>query len=65
MVLVLMNLSNVEIMELSVEQNYEEFKNRNKSEPFLFSSKRQEIEISDISFFKYVKTLDILYVYVK
>lgn len=65
MILRLMNLSNVELAELSTEQNYEEFKNRNKSEPFFFSNKRREIEINDISFFKYSKILDILYIYVK
>lgn len=65
MILRLMNLSNVELADLSVEQNYEEFKITNKSEPFFFSNERQEIEINDISFSKYVKTLDILYIYVK
>lgn len=63
--LILMNLSNVELTELSAEQNYEEFKNRNKSEPFFFSNKIQEIEINDVSFFKYSKILDTLYIYVK
>lgn len=63
--LILMNLSNVELTELSVDQNYEEFKNTNKSEPFFFSNKRQEIEINDVSFSKYSKILDTLYIYVK
>lgn len=63
--IILMNLLNVELTELYVEQNYEEFKSRNKSEPFLFSSERREIEINDMSFFKYSKPLDTLYVYIK
>ena len=65
MILKLMNILNVELTELYVEQNYEEFKNRNKSEPFLFTSERREIEINDMSFFKYSKPLDTLYVYIK
>lgn len=65
MILRLMNLSNVELTVLSADQNYEEFKNRNKSEPFLFSSDRREVEINDMSFFKYSKPLDTLYVYIK
>ena len=63
--IILMNSLNVELTELYVEQKYEEFKNRNKSEPFLFSGERREIEINDVSFSRYSKTLDTLYIYIK